>query len=248
MDKECPLIVLSANFDKYYPTISTEFHKLADQRMIELHRNQGFFFPDGEASVDLPRDISNRDVIIFQSLITNSTAEIHNNIFLLLTMIRAYREYGASQISVFTPYLPYTRQDRRIKGEQRPLTPKLFGDLLSTTGADQVITLDIGSKKRLANLYKPVKLRFISIVEFYLSVIKNLIHRSPILIAPDEGAVPLVKYLANRSNLPWANSQKYRINAETITSSLPESKIVGCNSALIIDDLICRRAYIHWTN
>lgn len=239
MRKNIPIFVICHDFQVQFSGAVQQLAQLDRLGAVELQSGNDFFFPDGEASVDLPEGIDGRNVTIFQSVISSDASTMHNNIYMLLTIIRTYKEYGASNIRVFIPYLPYTRQDRRIEGERRPLTPKLFAELLATSGVDEILSFETGSKDRLVELYRPIELGFLSLMPFYLQVIASK-KEKPILIAPDKGAVPTIKKLAEITKLPWSFFEKQRLNAEKIVSALSRPvNTLQHNSALIIDDLIC---------
>src|SRR5574341_1354290 len=94
-------------------------------------------FSDGEISVQINENIRGADVFIIQS--TNPPAE---NLMELLIMIDAARRASASRITAVIPYYGYARQDRKDR-PRVAITAKLVANLITTAGADRIITMDL---------------------------------------------------------------------------------------------------------
>ena len=95
-------------------------------------------FSDGEISVNIKETVRGTDVFIIQS--TNSP--VNNNLMELLIMIDAFKRASAGRITAVIPYYGYARQDRKAKSRD-PITAKLVADLLTSAGADRVLTMDL---------------------------------------------------------------------------------------------------------
>src|SRR5664279_170088 len=94
-------------------------------------------FSDGEIWVKYGENIRGSDVYIVQS--TNPPAE---NILELLIMIDAARRASAKRITAVIPYFGYSRQDRKDQ-PRVSITAKLIANLITTAGADRVMTMDL---------------------------------------------------------------------------------------------------------
>ena len=99
---------------------------------IELSR-----FADGEINVQIKENIRGCDVFIIQS--TNPPAE---NLMELLIMVDAARRSSARKVAAVIPYFGYARQDRKDQ-PRVSITAKLVANLLTTAGADRIITMDL---------------------------------------------------------------------------------------------------------
>src|SRR2546427_8667878 len=95
-------------------------------------------FPDGEISCKIDEDVRGRDVFIVQP----TCPPVNENLMELLIMIDSFLRASAFRITAVLPYFGYARQDRKDAGRV-PITAKLVANLLSTTGIDRVIALDL---------------------------------------------------------------------------------------------------------
>ena len=95
-------------------------------------------FADGESSVEFLENIRGEDVFIVQSTAT----PVNDSLMELLIMIDAARRSSASRITAVIPYFGYARQDRK-SASRTPITAKLVANLITTAGADRILTMDL---------------------------------------------------------------------------------------------------------
>jgi len=95
-------------------------------------------FADGESSVQFNENIRGEDVFIIQS----TSTPVNDNLMELLVMIDAAKRSSATRITAVMPYFGYARQDRK-SASRTPITAKLVADLLTTAGADRILTMDL---------------------------------------------------------------------------------------------------------
>ena len=95
-------------------------------------------FSDGETSVEFLENIRGEDVFIIQS----TSTPVNDNLMELMVMIDAAKRSSAQRITAVIPYFGYARQDRK-SASRTPITAKLVADLLTTAGADRVLTMDL---------------------------------------------------------------------------------------------------------
>src|SRR4051794_7738939 len=95
-------------------------------------------FPDGEISVRIEEDVRGRDVFLVQS----TCPPVNDNLMELLIMIDSFKRASAARITAVLPYYGYARQDRKDQGRV-PITAKLVADILTRSGADRVLALDL---------------------------------------------------------------------------------------------------------
>ena len=67
---------------------------------------------------------------------------VNDSVMELLIMIDAAKRSSASRITAVIPYFGYARQDRK-SASRTPITAKLVADLLTTAGANRVLTMDL---------------------------------------------------------------------------------------------------------
>ena len=116
--------------------------ELAEHICSELDRTLGKAdvaqFADGECSVSVFEPVRGKDVFIVQSTCNH----VNDNLMELLIMIDAMRRASAGRITAVIPYFGYARQDRKAKSRD-PISAKLVANLITTAGADRVLTMDL---------------------------------------------------------------------------------------------------------
>ena len=95
-------------------------------------------FSDGEISVSISETVRGSDVFLIQS----TCEPVNDNLMELLIMIDACRRASAGRITAVIPYFGYARQDRKSKARD-PISAKLVANLLTTAGADRILTMDL---------------------------------------------------------------------------------------------------------
>jgi len=98
-----------------------------------LHR-----FPDSEVSFQIDENIRGTDVFIVQP----TCAPVDEHIMELLIMVDAFRRSSSARITAVIPYYGYARQDRKDK-PRVPISAKLVANVLSASGVDRVLTMDL---------------------------------------------------------------------------------------------------------
>merc|ERR1712121_395124 len=121
-------------------------------------------FANGETNVEIGESVRGEDVYIVQS----GCGEINDNLMELLIMINACKIASAHKVTAVIPCFPYARQDKKDKS-RAPITAKLVANMLSISGADQIITMDLHASQiqgffdiPVGNLYaEPAVLKYI---------------------------------------------------------------------------------------
>src|SRR5438034_9148354 len=95
-------------------------------------------FSDMEVFVEIHENVRGEDVFVIQS----TSYPANDNLMELLVAIDALRRASARRITAVIPYYGYARQDRK-SGSRTPISAKLVANLITTAGADRVLTLDL---------------------------------------------------------------------------------------------------------
>tara|TARA_X000000950_G_scaffold285376_1_gene391153 strand:+ start:1623 stop:2576 length:954 start_codon:yes stop_codon:yes gene_type:complete len=95
-------------------------------------------FADGETSVEFLENIRGEDVFIIQP----TSTPVNDSLMELMVMIDAARRSSASRITAVIPYFGYARQDRK-SASRTPITAKLVANLITVSGADRILTMDL---------------------------------------------------------------------------------------------------------
>ncbi len=95
-------------------------------------------FSDGEINVQIVDNVRGMDVFVVQP----TSSPVNRHLMELLIMIDALKRASATRITAVLPYYGYSRQDRKVQ-PRVPITSKLVADLITTAGANRVLTVDL---------------------------------------------------------------------------------------------------------
>ncbi|MGQ9465710.1 MAG: ribose-phosphate diphosphokinase [bacterium] len=198
---------------------------------ISMSKSTVTKFADGELKIKIEENIRGQDVFIVQS--TNPPAE---NLLELLLFLDAAKRASAERITAVIPYYGYARQDR--KDEPRvPISAKLIADLLATSGANRVLTIDLHAEQIQGFFDIPVD--HLYAVPVFIDYLHQLKIKNCIVVSPDAGRVNRVRAFARRlgKDIPIAIIDKRRTgpNQSMVVNVIGEVK--GKN-AVIYDDMI----------
>jgi ribose-phosphate pyrophosphokinase len=148
-------------------------------------------FADGEILVQSLDSVRGKEIYVIQS----TSSPVNENLMELMIAIDAFRRASARKINIVIPYYGYARQDRKVGGRQ-PITARLVADLLTTAGADRVITVDIHSAQASGFFYIPFdnfQTSEIFANEILNTIIEDKIdYQNSILVSPDHGGLTRV--------------------------------------------------------
>lgn len=190
------------------------------------------YFSDGEISVNIHETVRGSDVFVIQSI----CSPVNTNLMELLIMIDAFKRASAGRITAVIPYYGYARQDRKVKARD-PITAKLVADLITSAGADRVLTMDLHAAQIQGFFNIPVDhLPAIPILSHhYLE--RNFTGEDLVVVSPDLGSVTRARNFAHRLNAPLAIIDKRRPRANVAEVMNIIGDVKG-KRAILIDDLI----------
>ncbi|MEX2358241.1 MAG: ribose-phosphate diphosphokinase, partial [Pirellulaceae bacterium] len=160
--------------------------QLADDICKFLHLKLGNVtlndFPDGEISCRINEDVRGRDVFLIQP----TCPPVNHNLMELLVMIDSCKRASAERITAVIPYYGYARQDRKDEGRV-PITAKLVADLITTAGADRVLTMDLHAAQIQGFFNVPVDHLYAAPVlnHYFLSL--GIPSEELVVVSPDAG-------------------------------------------------------------
>ena len=186
-------------------------------------------FSDGEIWVKYWENVRGSDVYIIQS--THPPAE---NLTELLLLIDAAIRASARRVTAVIPYFGYGRQDRKDQ-PRVAISAKLVANLITTAGADRVITMDLHAPQIQGFFDIPLYHLYASPIlatHYKRKGIRNLA-----VVSPDVGGIRLARAYAKRleADLVLIDKRRPRMNESEILNIIGETK--GKN-VLIIDDII----------
>ena len=190
-------------------------------------------FSDGETSVYLKESVRGSDCFIVQS----TCNPVNDNLMELLIMIDAMKRASAARITAVMPYFGYARQDRKAKARDS-ISAKLVADLITTAGADRVLTMDLHTPQIQGFFNIPVDnlLGAPILASFLKERIKDDLE-DYIVVSPDLGSVTRARNFASKLGLPLAIVDKRRQKANVsevmnIIGDVSEKRVV------LVDDMI----------
>lgn len=190
-------------------------------------------FSDGETSVQIDETVRGCDVFVIQS----TSMPVNDNLVELLVMIDAMRRASAGRITAVIPYFGYARQDRKARARD-PITAKLVADLITSAGADRVLTMDLHAPQIQGFFDTPVdNLLGSSVLCNYIKN-KAFVKRDDlIVVSPDVGSVARARAMANKLDCPLAIVDKRRpkANVMEVMNIVGDVKDKTC---LLVDDMI----------
>jgi len=165
-------------------------------------------FSDGEISVSLHESVRGSDVFIIQS----TCYPVNDNLMEMLIMADACKRASASRITVVIPYFGYARQDRKAKSRD-PISAKLVANLITSSGADRVLTMDLHAAQIQGFFDIPVDNLVGSTLfaDYYQK--KFVDNEDLIVVSPDIGSVARARAFAMKLGLGLAIIDKRREKA-----------------------------------
>ncbi|PLX31573.1 MAG: ribose-phosphate diphosphokinase [Ignavibacteria bacterium] len=186
-------------------------------------------FCDGELWVKYRENIRGRDVFIIQS--TTPPAE---NLLELLILIDAAKRASARRVTAVIPYFGYARQDRKDQ-PRVAITAKLVANLITSAGADRVISMDLHAPQIQGFFDIPFDHLYSSAVllkSFREKQIPNLS-----VVSPDVGGIKMARSFAKRlkADLVVLDKRRPRQNEAEVMNII--GQVEGRN-VLLVDDMI----------
>jgi ribose-phosphate pyrophosphokinase len=182
-------------------------------------------FADEEIFVEVNENVRGEDVFVLQS----TSYPANDNLMELLICIDALRRASAKRITAVLPYFGYARQDRK-PGPRTPISAKLVANLITTAGANRVLSIDLHAGQ----------------IQGFFDIPTDNLFASPVIATdiharfgnPDVGGVVRARGLAKRlNNAPLAIVDKRRERAG-------ESEVMNIigdvdgRTCILIDDIV----------
>ena len=162
-------------------------------------------FADEEIFVEIHENVRGEDVFVVQS----TAAPANDNLMELLICIDALRRASARRITAVVPYFGYARQDRK-SGSRTPISAKLVANLITTAGADRVLSLDLHAGQIQGFFDIPTDNLFAAPV-MAADIMARMGMADVMVVSPDVGGVVRARALAKRlGNAPLAIVDKRR--------------------------------------
>lgn len=186
-------------------------------------------FPDEEVFVKIDENIRGKDVFIVQP----TSPPANDNLMELLIMIDAARRASAQRITAVIPFYGYARQDRKDQ-PRVPITAKLVANLLTTAGANRVLTMDLHAPQIQGFFDIPVDHLYASTV--FIDYLKRFLDEDLIVMSPDVGGIKMAAAYADLLGVDFGFVAKRRMDASNVEAMSVVGDVEG-KSVLFVDDL-----------
>ena len=204
--------------------------KICDHLGLPLGEALVSAFSDGEIRVEIGENVRGRDVFLIQS----TCPPANHNLMELLIMIDAVKRASARRITAVIPYFGYARQDRKV-APRVPITAKLVADLLSTAGAQRILTLDLHVGQIHGFFDIPVDNLYASPI--MIPYIKENFQDDLTIVSPDAGGVPRARAYAKRLAASLGLIDKRRDAPGKAKAMNLIGEVLG-KEVVILDDII----------
>ena len=188
-------------------------------------------FSDQEVFVEIHENVRGEDVFMVQS----TCHPANDNLMELLVAIDALKRGSARRITAVLPYFGYARQDRK-SGPRTPISAKLVANLITTAGADRVLTMDLHAGQIQGFFDIPTDNLFGAPV-FTQDIQDNYGTDNLMVVSPDVGGVVRARDIARRLDVELAiiDKRRERAGVSEVMNIIGDVKGRRC---LLVDDIV----------
>jgi ribose-phosphate pyrophosphokinase len=187
-------------------------------------------FSDGEIFCEVGENVRGVNCFVVQP----TCSPANNNLMELLIMIDALKRASAGSIVAVMPYFGYARQDRKVK-PRTPISAKLVANLLTTAGADRVLTVDLHAGQIQGFFDIPVD--HLYAMPVMIEHLKINHGKETVIISPDAGGVERARAYSKRlgATLAIIDKRREKANVSEVMNIIGDVK---GKDAVLVDDII----------
>ena len=190
---------------------------------------QAFKFSNDNTFVRIHENVRQRDVFLVQSF----SVPVNDHVMEMLIMIDAAKRASAGRITAVIPYYGYGRTDKKDQ-PRVPITARLIADLLTTAGADRVLTMDLHAGQIQGFFNIPVD--ELTAMPIIVDHFKTLHLENPVVVAVDIGISKRARDMAEQLEAPLAIIEKRRTSNDDKSELLNVIGDVEGKTAILMDD------------
>lgn len=188
-------------------------------------------FADMEVFVEIHENVRGEDVFVVQS----TSYPANDNIMELLVCLDALRRGSARRVTAVLPYYGYARQDRK-SGPRTPISAKLLANLITSAGADRVLTIDLHTAQIQGFFDIPAD-NLYSAPVFKSDISARYKSEDLVVVSPDVGGVIRARAIASRIEADLAIIDKRRPRAG-ISEVMNIIGDVAGRHCIMVDDIV----------
>jgi len=215
-----------------HPALASE---IAEHLGIHLSPCKISRFASGEIYVRPDESVRGADVFVVQT----HADPVNESIMEQLVMIDAMKRASAKRITAVCPYYGYSRQDKKGLARE-PISAKLVADLLTTAGAQRVVSVDLHSGQIQGYFDFPFDhLTALPILSAYLMDELGLHDEDVVVVAPDAGRIKTAERLREylHADLAFMYKRRSRHEAHKIEEMAVVGDVEG-RACILVDDMI----------
>jgi ribose-phosphate pyrophosphokinase len=188
-------------------------------------------FSDMEIFVEIQENVRGEDVFVIQS----TSYPANDNLMELLVAMDALKRGSARRTTAVIPYYGYARQDRK-SGPRTPISAKLVANLITSAGADRVLTLDLHAGQIQGFFDVPTDNLFAAPV-FTNDIEESCNNQAVTVVSPDVGGVIRARAIAKRINADLAiiDKRRERAGVSEVMNIIGDVKDTRC---ILVDDIV----------
>ncbi|WP_432481035.1 ribose-phosphate pyrophosphokinase [Moraxella sp. ZY200743] len=205
---------------------------VADHLHIPLNKADITRFSDGEIAIEIKENVRGKDVFILQP----TCVPTNDNLMEVVLLADALRRSSAGRITAVIPYFGYARQDRRPRSARVPISAKVVADMLSISGIDRVMVVDLHADQIQGFFDIPVDNLYGTPV--LLSDLKQQNYGNLMVVSPDVGGVVRARAMAKLlgdADLAIIDKRRARANESQVMHIIGD---VSGRDCVIIDDIV----------
>ena len=188
-------------------------------------------FADMEIFVEIHENVRGEDVFVIQS----TSHPANDNLMELLVTLDALKRGSARRITAVVPYYGYARQDRK-SGPRTPISAKMVANLITTAGADRVLTIDLHAGQIQGFFDIPTDNLFAAPV-FFEDIAARYAGEEVMMVSPDVGGVVRARALASRldADLAIIDKRRERAGVSEVMNIIGD---VNGRRCILVDDIV----------
>jgi len=189
-------------------------------------------FSDGEVNIEIHDNVRGKDVFIIQP----TCAPTNDNLIELIVMADCLHRASAHRVTAVIPYFGYARQDRRVRSARVPITAKVVADMLSSSGIDRILTIDLHADQIQGFFNIPVDNIYGTPV--MLLDIERQEYEDLMIVSPDVGGVVRARAMAKQlddADLAIIDKRRPHANEAEVMHIIGDVKGRTC---VLVDDIV----------
>ena len=203
---------------------------IADELEVSLGRSEVGLWKNGESRVKIEENVRGSDVFVIQP----TSHPVNHHVMELLLFLDALKRASAARVTAVIPYYGYAKQEKKTSGRE-PISAKLVADILTTAGADRVLSVDLHAPAIEGFFNIPVD--HLRATPLLARTFRRQVQDNVVVVSPDAGGVARAEDFRVRVGGTLAIISKQHPGPDK-TETLEMVGDVDGKTAVIVDDMI----------